>query len=279
QTFDWYIYSSSGSLLGSAVGLGFEDAYVDGIDNIKFYTGADSITYWDAFGYSWDPNYTVGDNMECRNSHFPATYSFENDASGSIPDGWIDNSGEGCSATVISGFGGHNDVLDLHDQGGYPYQSIIKVGFSAQTSGTVEFWWNLGDDKSREPYVRLETGGTPVVWLNTWNKWTYRDGSGWVYLDLNNNNQWYHHRIDFECGAGGYMGLPAHRFDWYVDGIQIVNDAEFYYDADSVDNFYLSTNPTYCLIHSYIDAVGFSWDPSYNIGDNIKSESWVGGKV
>ncbi|GAI66037.1 unnamed protein product, partial [marine sediment metagenome] len=71
---------------------------------------------------------------------------------------------------------------------------------------------------------------------------------------------WFHIRIDFD--------LVTKKFDIYLDGVKEVDQEDIFYDINSLQNvaFYQTyTFPGYW----YLDALSFSWDLDYNIGDNL----------
>jgi len=112
---------------------------------------------------------------------------------------------------------------------------------------------------------------TPGQYLRSWN------GTGYVVHDFTefeilNADEWYHIRVDFRsAGAASYMGLSEDSFRVYLNGVPANTELSFTSVSNSVNHFlfqsgYSAYGPEF---YSYLDAVGFSWDPDYNIGDNL----------
>jgi hypothetical protein len=90
------------------------------------------------------------------------------------------------------------------------------------------------------------------------------DGSQSVFTTYDANT-WTHMRLDFECGSGGYEGLSADTFYVYVNGVKF-GPFDFMNPVLGIDQIWFDSGDDYST--RYIDAIGYSWDPNYNIGDN-----------
>jgi hypothetical protein len=196
---------------------------------------------------------------EPMSGYYLATYGFENDIDGNVPFGWTDASASGCGTQVISDLDGHYKVLECWDQSASGYSNIIN-SFSPQTSGTVEWWWQ--QSKSGVAGHVIIGGGPTLRWTIT-DLLQYDDSGGTPHnVKSVNPDQWYHHKIVFDCDTD--------TFDWYIDGILEVNDAEFRYSRPNLDYFRFYTWTTHQDYFFYLDAVGYSWDPNYYIDDNTQ---------
>ncbi|MFX1257221.1 MAG: PKD domain-containing protein, partial [Promethearchaeota archaeon] len=198
---------------------------------------------------------------------YKATYNFKNEIVGSNPNGWtIDESGG--TINVISGIDGHSKVLELHDTSSSYYVEAVQQ-FAAQTSGTVEFYFRVGDiAPNRRGYSLRDASDILAVGLRTkYNNLQYHDGSAYQSITTIEANRWYHLRIEFDCNAD--------TFDLYVDGTKKVDDGSFYASVDSVSKFRIGTHSENNGYYTYIDALGYSWEPDYNIGDNQYLEDIV----
>ena len=263
--WDYYIdgvkVACDNRMWGEATGLTrlyFNSAYDSNIHN-----------YIDAVGFSWDPYYNIGDNFyQYQNIDYPGTFSFDNDTVGSVPVNWIDQSNPGCSATIAAGVRGRSKVLDMYDN--VPGASCVNActNFDSQQSGTVEWWTYLPSNSPRlgvwifEPLV---ANGVHIVMSATSGVVVaYTDPSTPHYV-LNNfqGDRWYHHKVSFEC--------VGNTFDYWIDGVLVGDDIQMWgvpiagltrFDLDS----YSSADYSF---HNYVDAVGFSWDDNYNVGDNF----------
>ncbi|MFX1256670.1 MAG: hypothetical protein ACFFAN_02340 [Promethearchaeota archaeon] len=240
------------------------DLYFDGIkkvDDGAFYASVDSVSkfrvgtdscniryyiYIDAVGYSW--------NIK--------NYSFTQDEIGSNPEGWTIGESGG-TVNVIAGIDGRSKVLELYDtNSSYNIEAVQQ--FTPQTSGTVKFYFRVGDIASnRRFYCLRDASDTLAISLRTKNDdLQYHDGG--TYQNVMNivANKWYHLRIEFDCNA--------ETFDLYIDGTKKVDDGAFYASVDSVSKFRVGTHSTNKGYYTYIDEVGYSWDEkNYNIGDNL----------
>jgi len=91
----------------------------------------------------------------------------------------------------------------------------------------------------------------------------FENGSGPYIITACNNNQWYHIKLVFDCSSDTY--------DFYLDGVLTLSNIEFYTKVSSLNKIIFSTRQwgTNSDFYGYVDALGFSWDPNYNIGDNL----------
>ncbi|MFX1258835.1 MAG: PKD domain-containing protein, partial [Promethearchaeota archaeon] len=264
--------------------------------------------YVDCIGFSWDQNYEVGDNynyfQKCyyanhdfrydvvgtnprdwvvddteptTTGNYYATYSFEADENGQVPSGWTESSDVGCEARVHSGIYGHNKVLRFSDTSGGA--ADIKLQNLNQESGTVEFYVMHQD--TGKSYINFEmrsAGGTKLIQIkfnnHNYHLMRYRESDDdMVTIQYMNPNRWYHIRVDFEFGTGGYMGLGADRFNIWVDSVKRVSNVPTYRTGSAVGYIDLDTEDDKVLGSGYAfyDAFGLSWDENYDIGDNLKS--------
>ncbi len=194
--------------------------------------------------------------------YYPATYGFEDTLNGQEHGDW--QTGSFSSWAVIEEFNGHRKVYDC-----YMDRSSTTQYFAAgeQDSGTVEFWVANEDAASSFAQCRL-SGDNPVcqMQIGVGNTFYYADNIAWHDMGVvANNNQWYHIRIDFECTTGGYMGLGQYQWYLYIDGTQF--GPYIFSSNETIYRFNLWSNPF--STDRYIDAVGYSWDPNYNIGNNF----------
>lgn len=135
-----------------------------------------------------------------------------------------------------------------------------------QVSGTIEFWIRFETISARY-LIYLYDGAnilTVLFWDNDGNM-KYTNGGEHTIVSYIADS-WIHIRIDFECGAGSYLGLGADTFKVHV------NDKEYgaynYFTPTlHLDNFKI----TYQVsdLTSYVSAIGYSWLSNYTIGINI----------
>ena len=211
---------------------------------------------------------------EPMGEYYPATYGFENDDIGNVPLNWEDNSEAGCSIYVVSEKGNHKKVLLLDDD------SANKVYggnyFSNQSYGTVEMWV-LMEDCTDAIGIRLtesKSGENLFRFLINQDKWKYHDGVDQQIISAFDgvydpvDNTWYHIKIHFRCnGAPSYQGLNENKFRVVIDGLESEElDARI---ANNAVNKLTFTTTAATTVDAWVDAVGYSWDQNYNIGDNL----------
>ena len=65
------------------------------------------------------------------------------------------------------------------------------------------------------------------------------------------------------------MGLNQYMWRVHINGEQF-GDYEFI-NNNGANSFYINTEFYSSDYHTYLDAVGYSWDPNYNIGENLNN--------
>lgn len=201
--------------------------------------------------------------------YYPATYGFENDQDGGIPEEWEDHSGAHPIITeVIPEFNGHKKVLRGYDggTGAFHLRNYIYKSF-----GTVEWWWALSDVSTKEQQmIFLNNSDNVICGVRMRNSHLdFWDNNGWIINTsiTTSDDVWYHCRIDFELTTSGYLGLGQGRYRCYFNE---TNFGEFTCGALNEVNYirFYSGYPE-SDVYGYLDAVGYSWDPNYSIGDNL----------
>ena len=169
----------------------------------------------------------------------------------------------------ITDLDGHSDVLELYDNetSGDVDDSRDEVGgnisLTAQISGTIELWVR-GDDVSKILRFFGQSGGSTGVYIQIiTDKIQYYYGGAWHDATGGglSDDTWYHFRITFDCNADTY--------DFYLNGSLLDSDIPFYINQTSLNTFTILTHNAHTNYTYYVDAIGFSWDPNYDIGDNL----------
>ena len=207
--------------------------------------------------------------------YYPATYGFENDDINSTPEEWSDLSDPSTNATIITSQSGHNKVLKLQDSSGSGWARMYQIfNDGGKQSGTVELFVRKNFDSGASGiciqlldstqtamyiYADASNDGRFVHYNGTENEF-----SPGLYSD----DIWFHIRFDFETGMGGYQGLNPDTFDLYINGVKRLSDNPFWNPTTEVTRLYLFTQ-NMNTGSWYADAIGYSWDPNYNIGDNL----------
>ncbi|MFX0041270.1 MAG: zinc ribbon domain-containing protein [Candidatus Hodarchaeota archaeon] len=199
--------------------------------------------------------------------YYPATYGFENDEIGSYPEEWIIYNTGGGTMSVIESIDGHNNVLELHDTSN---TALLSTGtaFSQQSYGTIEYYMRSSDSSQQTTLRIIRPGGQLFRFGIIANDFYYNDGS-WNNVGLSaSSNVWYHIAIHFECTSGGYMGLSQYNWRVEIDGVTY-GDYGYITNYDYTDDISFHVPDLDYNVYYYIDALGFSWDVNYNVGDNL----------
>ncbi|KKL69350.1 hypothetical protein LCGC14_2115830, partial [marine sediment metagenome] len=237
--------------------------------------------YFDGFGFSWDPDYSLGDNIfdfdvqsliqagfilfgpasEYDYNNYPGTFSFINDTVGSNPAGFITNEAGTSTIDVIESSDEHEKVVKFH----YQDANInIEQNFaSPQMVGSIE-WWSKSGQMATKFHMRFFSAGIELfnVFYGNYGEIKWTDSLGMHVAKPYAPNVWYHSRIDFDSYTD--------TFDFYLDGMLYGGGGYSYMnpdDGNGVDKGKWTTNGFFG--DYYVDAIGYSWDPNYNIGDNI----------
>ncbi|MHA2366951.1 MAG: hypothetical protein ACXAC7_23565, partial [Candidatus Hodarchaeales archaeon] len=207
---------------------------------------------------------------EPMNGYYPATYGFENDPIGRTPIDWVNiTTGNQSSYTnVISDYGGHKDVIDCF----HAKDSVWHLrNFFNNTEGTIEFWIRHSSYGSEEIVEFTMSNST----YSTFFDFYLFNGDIRIYTDIGQItignyliNTWHHIRIDFRGNSGSpYLGLNQNEFNFHLDDI-LLGTHGFQQPGDpyflQFESFYSSFE-----YYTYLDAIGYSWDPNYNVGDNM----------
>ncbi|MFX1495848.1 MAG: hypothetical protein ACFFBZ_16310, partial [Promethearchaeota archaeon] len=196
--------------------------------------------------------------------YYPATYGFENDKVGSNPFGFLvdDNGGP---ITVINTLDNHSNVLKLDDNtGALDYSCTVNQNFNSQNEGTIEFYVRLDslDGLGRSIMLRNLSLVRAIHLKISFNEIQYRDSlDTWhtVYSNFQIDT-WYHIRIDFNCSSD--------TFDIFINNNQQGSNLEFNNELSSIGNIQFGTGQL-ATAEMYIDAIGYSWDPKYKVGNNL----------
>ncbi len=195
--------------------------------------------------------------------YYPATYGFENDQNGQNPTGWVYNSIIG-DAHIVEDFNGHNKVARIFDNNG-AFEFWVINYFSSKSNGTVEFWLSSRQDAQDGIAVTLRDGGTigPFIGIDD-GGFYYDEGSGATWLSLSYTaDSWHHHRITFNG--------DTQKYNWSIDNELLGLNIDFFSSISSINEFHIHTGPNWDFSNpiGHFDAVGYSWDEDYEIGDNL----------
>lgn len=198
---------------------------------------------------------------------FKAVYNFEDDTVGGNPTGWTVYE-TGGTVNIIASVGTHNKVVELVQSVGANQVAMYQT-FSDQATGTVEFWvrfaqtnrnMDLGvfdGDSGHGAYFAARSNGN----------WGYYDGS-WHDIVAYAANTWYHIRLVFTCGSNWSVGIMAEGGSETVYG-----PYNFRVSATNMDRVLWYSDVS--AMTTYIDAVGYSWETDYDVGDNLKEKKEI----
>ncbi len=205
--------------------------------------------------------------------HYPATWSFEDDADYSDPDGWTIDETYG-SVNIYPELDGHNKIVEINDTsavGGVYFETAVFM-----TYGTIEYWMRTTDASLYNILDLRNSGARKGAFVIFDDKFRYNDGS-WNDVGLGaSSNTWYHIRIDFECDDNGYMGLDEDEWVVYIDGIKY-GSYSFVSDIDEIDEFNFFTATGAMNYKYYIDAVGiYPTDRIYDFKHDVYGNNPTG---
>ncbi|MFX1379602.1 MAG: hypothetical protein ACFFA4_10980 [Promethearchaeota archaeon] len=195
------------------------------------------------------------------NGYYPSTYGFENEYDGTNGTSiwFVDTKDASCTVNVLSELDQHQKVLNystpLSDR-------WVRNRFdSSKTSGTVEFWVRLGEIDIRHTiYLADDSGGS--ISLNWWEDGyvKYDDSGTPTTIEAYSALQWYHVRIEFDLTT-----------DWHlwINGVSKDGGAGYGYDAGNPTSFEEFVFGGQANSNFWLDAVSYSWDQDYSIGNNF----------
>lgn len=200
---------------------------------------------------------------EPMDGYYPATYSFENDNVGDNPFDW-ETIEDGGPIEVIYSLDNHFHVVELDDNTGAGNDCVLTQNFNSQIDGIVEFYFRLDSLGTLGRAIRLEDiANQRAIHLKVMNnEFYYRDGSNNWHAFYSNFqiNTWYHIRIDFDCATD--------TFDIFVNENQQGANLEFNNPVTYIENILFITGQD-AIVEMHLDAIGYSWDLNYNVGDNL----------
>ncbi len=247
------------------------DFYIDGEDKGTFDYFSNSTVGLNIIRMS---TRDTGDNyahwidaISFKSGVYLATYGFEDDIGKTGTDiSWV-RTNQMTDACEIVDYLGHNSVLhfkDVTDSG-----SLNSVYFDSEiTSGVVEAWIN--NPYANDWYFRMFEnggGGVSLVSLRYTSKTNIAvyHGDGGGGMDTHNvaviADAWIHIKVSFDCTT------DTHSV--WIDGVNIFTDENFGNDQ-TVTNIYWMNIYSADFCEGYVDAIGYSWDPDYNVGDNLE---------
>lgn len=233
--------------------------------DIDFTFGSDRLIDTSVYDTSFNMR-----NQSEYSGNYNGTYSFENEIG--LEGIYIDYVYSVFSPTinVIDNFNGHNSVLNFTTTEASRYRVNHLLGDIE--SGYIDLW--LSSSTISSSGLIYYTNSTSLAGDNLAFGITfesnnlvakYGDGLGGtssVVLISAVNNEWYYLSIYFNC--------TTYKVSMWVNGILLVNDEPFMYDNEITGLVYTIYYGSDILnTNLKVDAIGYSWDDNYTIGDNL----------
>ena len=192
---------------------------------------------------------------------YNGTYSFVNDINGNVPIGWNNLSvGNGRTVALISTIDKHYAMIRLKTIDTDDARIEQEFDDGSQIEGIIEFWFRTSE-ATKTSYIRVFSNTDSCINIRITGDvfQMYESGVPTTLDTIPIDNDWYHFKIGFDCITdtsdiwinGYYEGI----FDFNIIGISL----------DTLD--FLNAGAGNYL--DYYDAIGYSWDPNYIIGENI----------
>ena len=253
---------------------------VDSIDNIKFlsYNFNDYYEFYaDAIGYSWDHTMATletFDSADTDNYYRDISSDFESEDLGDtgLDINFIDeyDSGTNCSATIYDFGDDHSYIMNMSDYSTSFLVSARNIFSEQRTTGTIEYYIRLLQT-NKNVYYRIYGNDFAqrlyMYWASDGNL-KYYNGTDFITIDSYSADTWYHIKIEFDCNT-----------DWHlwIDGVSMDSGSGYEYEGSPTYFYktYWFTSTAQEEVEVYIDAVGYSWDTEYTIGENLIYEPKV----
>ena len=240
-------------------------------DDIK-YTFESDVLYFNDTGI-----FPINETFNLRNStkyteHYNGTYSFKDESIGieGTDISFIDiyNNNTNTYTKIKEHTNNHKKIMEIYDNNNTHYVDILNQ-INNESYGTIELWLNSND--SNKDYTMLfRDNGINLFGIKTDGsqfKFWYGD---WTIDQLTfYSNIWFHIRIDYDCRiGGGYQGLSQYKFHVYINNI-LFSDYSFGNNQPFINEFISYTNDIDYGYSYYLDAIGYTWNSEYSIGNNL----------
>jgi hypothetical protein len=212
---------------------------------------------------SLDDDYSTF-NVSNGEGVFNATYSFTNEIAGQNPIDWVVDIEDSSTVNIISTLDGHDDLIEIYDYGsGTTKRGSCYNEFDdgVQTTGTIEFWTRRDGVQEAFYYEIFETSALSVgnTYLNHLSGNFESDGNILCAFAV---DTWYHVKLEFDTTTDEYS--------IWIDGVPELTDWVMPTDTDALGVYRVYTRGWGSAgYYMYLDALGYSWDESYDIGDNL----------
>lgn len=171
-----------------------------------------------SFPDAYNSTYSVNGSLNLENT-FPSEFHEENwsnftdyscnhdfseDVIGEVPEGWVNDSAEGCTVKVINLLGVQSKVLEVYDGVDTNIADPLTYTlFEPQETGVVEMKYRSNNvDAGSSSYIRIHDGGLARGIL-----FKIKNGNFHNWDDIlvsASSNQWYFLRFTFDCVSDTY---------------------------------------------------------------------------
>ncbi|MEJ2251234.1 MAG: hypothetical protein P8Y97_16470 [Candidatus Lokiarchaeota archaeon] len=222
-----------------------------GIDRFK-YIVRNGTSYFDAFGECWNifsNDYEEGDNTNKYGdiTQFINTYQVFN----------------GSYIKINSGIYGHSKILECYNK------FWISSEFSKkQLNGSIELYYLIENVKIPTEIFLMQNSTKTIRIEIVNNYFQWYNNSKWIKLCKIYNDTWYHLRIDFKFNKN----YTSKKYDSNSLSLSLNNVifGPFNFTSQNLGLNKLGFESKYNnKDRFYLDAIGYSWDPFYDVGDNL----------
>ncbi len=202
--------------------------------------------------------------LEPMEGYYPGTYGFDSETPGNLPKNWTAGAGTGCTVNVTAEHDGHKGVVCLFDDGTSDSQIATIQQNVAATSGTIEFWIHTDYSGANGEFrLILQEGGN--FFYNMWitsDRVYYPDGVAWLeYGFVTPSHGWHRLQLAFNCDTD--------KANLTVDGVKLAEtNAALATTGIQFVRLWTGFTGTQPAHKVFLDAISYSWDPSYTLGDN-----------
>lgn len=192
---------------------------------------------------------------------YKGTYNFRDDTIGEDPVGWVVTEPANTSVNVIDKYNKHRKVIEFADYSAAASPNIYQ-SFTETVTGTVEYYKAITDITDSFMCIIGDGGWTSgLVFMIRASKFQYYDNAYHDITDVN-AGQWYHIKIVFDCASTWSVWIDDTEYGPYAyrtDGgaPTAMDQILFSPESNAVTDFL-----------AFLDAVSYSWDTDYILGDN-----------
>ncbi|MFX1344046.1 MAG: hypothetical protein ACFFAI_02980 [Promethearchaeota archaeon] len=215
---------------------------------------------------------------EPMSGFYPASYGFENESNGNQPSGWMVDATAKLAGTarILDFHNTHRKVVELCDavEASGNNIRVTKTFDNDTTHGDIELWLST-TDTSKDSVIEIMSSASGIAFFIRIDDNNWRDNVQSILqkasggdMDTPLNNSWHHIRLTFETTTSNYEGLGEYQWKVWVDGIESVAQ-NFVNNYTSIDQIRIRTKGLDANYFIYFDAVAYSWDPYYSVGNNL----------